>query len=143
MLELRGPDDWRSDLLFLQHPSQGDLRAGNASGLRNRGHTLNHGAVRLESLRVERFAEFVRFLPPACFVPILSQPSARHGTPGDNADAFSPTERQHFTFLFAIQEVQVILHCREARPTMEFRDIEGASELPSGHVAGADVARLA
>jgi hypothetical protein len=28
------------------------------------------GAVRLESFRAERFAEFVRFLPPACFVPI-------------------------------------------------------------------------
>ena len=37
----------------------------------------------------------------------------------------------------------MILHCREARPTMDFRDIEGAGELPSGHVAGADVARLA
>src|SRR5271154_4670916 len=113
MPELRSPEDRRRDLLLLQHPSQSDLRARNASGLRNRGHTLNHGAVRLESLRVERFAELVRFLPPACFVPIPSQPSARHGTPRDNADALSPTERQHLTFLFAVQEVQVILHCRE------------------------------
>jgi hypothetical protein len=70
-----------------------------AFGLRNRGQALNHGAVRLESLRIERFAELVRFLPLACFIPIPGQPSARHRTPGDNDDAFSPAERQHLTLL--------------------------------------------
>jgi hypothetical protein len=55
----------------------------------------------------------------------------------------SARQRQHLAFLFAVEEVQVILHRRETRPPMQFRDIEGAGELPGGHVAGADVARLA
>ena len=46
MLQLRGADDRRGDLRLLQHPGQRDLRAGNASRLRDRGDALDHRAGR-------------------------------------------------------------------------------------------------
>ena len=52
MAQFRGPDDGRGNLRLLQHPSQGDLRAGNASRLSNRGHALDHPPVGLESSRI-------------------------------------------------------------------------------------------
>src|SRR5207249_1346278 len=69
--------------------------------------------------------------------------AARLRAPGNNADTFHPAQRQHFALLLAIEQVDEVLHADEAGPAVLLGNAEGASELPSVHRRGADVARFA
>ena len=43
-------------------------------------------------------------------------------------------ERQHLALLFAVDQVQMILHRDEARPAMHLGDVQRRLELPRPHI---------
>ncbi len=71
------------------------------------------------------------------------QSSRRERTVGNHADLLLAAERQHLPLLFAVDEVQVILHRDEAGPPVLFGDVQRLLELPREHGGSADIAGLA
>ena len=65
------------------------------------------------------------------------------GRPRDDAEPFFLTQRNHFSFLFPVEEVVVILHGHEARPAVALTDAQHAHELPCIHGARPDIADFA
>src|SRR6266702_624322 len=60
----------------------------------------------------------------------------------DHPDLLLAAERQHLPLLFAVDEVQVILHRDEAGPPMLLGDVQRLLELPREHGGGTDIAGL-
>ena len=59
LLELGDADDRRGDAGLLQHPGERDLRAWHAARARHLGHRVDHLAIGLAGVRVERPSELV------------------------------------------------------------------------------------
>src|SRR6202040_3610130 len=79
----------------------------------------------------------------AAVVPVAAKFAARLRAPGNDADAFGRTQRQHLALLFAVEQVDEVLHADEACPAMLLGNAERPGELPRMHRRGTDVARLA
>src|SRR2546421_9665089 len=62
--------------------------------------------------------------------PVTRQSSGCEGTIRDHPDLLLVAERQHLPLLFAVDEVQVILHRAEAGPPLLLGDVQRLLELP-------------
>ena len=143
LLEPRRADDRRRDFALGEHPGERDLRARPAEPRRDRGERLGHFPIGLGGLRVERAAEAVVLGAHARRVPVARQPAARERAPRDHADALVLAERQHLALFLAIEQVDVVLHRREARPAVPVGHVQRLRELPREHRRRADVQGLA
>src|SRR5215208_3053127 len=83
------------------------------------------------------------------FVPkrVIRRPVARQSPGGERAirnhpDLLLAAERQHLPLLFAVDQVQVILHRDKAWPAMLLGDVQRLLELPREHGGGTDVPSL-
>lgn len=52
-------------------------------------------------------------------------------------------QRDHFAFLFAGQEIVVVLHGNKTAPAIELLQVQGLGELPGVHGRSAEIAHLA
>src|SRR5690348_14913026 len=75
--------------------------------------------------------------------PVTRQSSGCQWTIRNHPDLLLAAEGQHLPLLFAVEEVQVILHRDEAGPPMLLGDVERLLELPRPHGGGTDIAGLA
>src|SRR5215212_1818206 len=84
-----------------------------------------------------------RFRTEACS-PTTSRASIarRRGGYKESPRSSRRAERQHLLLLFAVDQVQVILHRNKARPTMLFGDVQRLLELPREHGGGTYVSGL-
>src|SRR4029077_19862295 len=74
--------------------------------------------------------------------PVTSQSSGCEWTVWDHSDLLLAAERQHLSLLFAVDEVQMILHRDETGPSMLLGDVQRLLELPGEHGRGTDIAGL-
>src|SRR5437870_8578574 len=75
--------------------------------------------------------------------PVTRQSSGCEWTIRDHPDLLLTAQRQHLPLLFAVEEVQVILHRDEAGPTILRGLVERLLELPGEHGGGPEIAGLA
>src|SRR5947209_5844340 len=75
--------------------------------------------------------------------PVTRQSSGCEWTIRDHPDLLLAAERQHLPLLFAVEEVQVILHRDEAGPPMLGGLVQRLLELPREHGGGTEIAGLA
>src|SRR6266566_6434883 len=75
--------------------------------------------------------------------PVMRQSSGCEWTIRDYPDPLLAAERQHLALLFAVEEVEVILHRDEAGPPMLLGDVQRLLELPREHGGGTEIAGLA
>src|SRR5690242_16955011 len=64
-------------------------------------------------------------------------------TPWYQSDTLIHAERNHLSFLFAIDQIVVILHRDEAMPAVLLCNIKGFGKLPGGHATRAEVTDFA
>src|ERR1700675_2637585 len=75
--------------------------------------------------------------------PITRQSSGRKRAIWDHPDFLLATERQHLPLLFAVDEIEVILHRDEAGPAIPPRRRQPLPELPTRQGGGTDISRFA
>src|SRR5208282_6679549 len=75
--------------------------------------------------------------------PVTRQSSGCERTIRDHPDLLLATEWQHLPLLFAVDEIQVILHRDEAGPAILLGDVQRLLELPREHGGGTDISGLA
>src|ERR671926_390643 len=71
--------------------------------------------------------------------PVTRQSSGCEWAIRGHPDLLLAAEWQHLPLLFAVDEVQVILHRDEAGPPMLLGDVERLLELPREHGGGTDI----
>ena len=74
---------------------------------------------------------------------IAGQEAAGQRTPGNHSDAAVNAEWDHLAFLLPVDQVVVVLHRHELRPSSAFGDVQHLGELPGEHARCADVERFA
>ena len=116
---------------------------GDASGFGHLGDAVGDFPVGFFGLGEQPTKRLVGLGADAGIVPVAAELAARLRAPGDNADPFSCAQRQHLPLLFAVEQVDEVLHADEAGPAVSLGHAEGAGELPSVHGRGADIARFA
>src|SRR3989441_11678210 len=75
--------------------------------------------------------------------PVTRQSAGCEWTIRDHPDLLLAAERQHLPLLFAVEEVEVILHRDEAGPPMLRGLVQRLLELPGEHGGGTEIAGLA
>ena len=146
MLLLGGADDRRRDTGLGEQPGQGDLRRRHVAG----GGDLHDGVddVEVRRLVVEVVGEGVgaragRESPTRSPRPVPGQHPTHQGAPRDAPHTLVEAERNHLALLHAVDQVVVVLHGDEPGPAVHVGGVLRLGELPRGHAAGTDVARLA
>jgi hypothetical protein len=76
-------------------------------------------------------------------VPAAGEPAASQWAPDDRPDAVVEAQRDHLAFLFAGEQVVVVLHGHEPGPVMALLQVQRLGELPRVHRRGAETADLA
>src|SRR6266853_1849050 len=144
MIRLGSAHNRRSDERFAEHPGKRKLSPGNATLFAERTEPVSHSTVRFFRLRIQRLAELIR-LEAFCALglPRARQTSTRERTPRKYTNTLGLAERHHLSFFFAIQQVVIILHGNESRPSVAIRKIQRLRELPRVHGRRSDIARLA
>src|SRR5207244_11133758 len=83
----------------------------------------NHLSIGFGCRIVLAFRDLIGFGTQSAFRrPVTRQSSGCEWTIRDHPDLLLPAERQHLPLLFAVAEVQVILHRDEAGTSMSLRD---------------------
>src|ERR1700734_3848603 len=144
MIRFGSAHNRRSDKPFAEHPGKRKLSARNATLFGELTEPVDHFTVCFFGLRVQRLAKLIRLeafcalgLPRAC------QTSTRERTPWKYPNALRLAERHHLSFFFAIEQIVMILHGNESRPSVAIRKIQCLRELPRVHGRRSDIANLA
>ena len=74
---------------------------------------------------------------------ITSQKTPSQRAPGNDAHALITAKRQHFSLLFTINSIHVVLHGRKTGPTVQIGRVLGLGKLPGIHAGSANIERLA
>src|SRR6266496_3523052 len=91
----------------------------------------NHLSISFGCCIVLAFGDLISFRTKrTCRRPITRQSSGCKWTIRDHPDLLLAAERQHLPLLFAVDEIQVILHRDEAGPSMLLGDMQRLLELP-------------
>src|ERR1700691_2390508 len=141
MVRLGSAHNRRSDKRFGEHPGKRKLSAGNATLFGELTEAVDHFTVCLFRLRIQRLGKLIRLEPfRALGLPRACQTSTRERTPWNYTNAFGLAERHHLSFFFAIEQIVMILHGNESRPTVAIRKIQRPGELPRVHGRRSDIA---
>src|SRR6266700_8289290 len=101
------------------------MDAGNSMLLREFGHPRNYLSVGLGGRIVLTFGDFIDFgTKRALRRPVTRQSAGCKWTIGDHPNLLLSAQRQHLPFLFAVEEVEMILHGDEAGPPMLLGDMQ-------------------
>jgi len=134
MIWLGSADNRRSDERFAEHPGKSKLSAGNATLFCDLTEPANHSTVCLFRLRIHRLAELMRLETfRALGLPWRASRPRGSGLQGSTPYALSLAEGHHLSFFFAIEQMVMILHEHESRPTVAIRKIQRLRELPRVH----------
>src|SRR5258708_12244693 len=91
----------------------------------------NHLSIGFGCRIVLAFRDLIGFgTKRAILRPVTRQSSGCEWTIRDHPDLLRAAERQHLPLLFAVEEVQVILHRDEAGPPMLLAAVQRLLELP-------------
>src|ERR1700693_1180198 len=144
MTRLGSAHNRRSDKRFAEHPGKRKLSAGNATLFGELTEPVDHFTVCFFRLRIQHLPKLIRLeafcalgLPRAC------QTSTRERTPWKYTNALGLAERHHLSFFFTIEQIVMILHGNESRPTVAIRKIQRLRELPRVHGRRSDIANFA
>ena len=91
----------------------------------------------------ERIVFTARRVPLSLTLPAAGKKSAGERAPWDQAHALLEAKRDHLPLLFAVHEVQVVLHGGEAVIAVDVGEEQHRRELPSRHAARAQIAHFA
>src|ERR1700735_2873481 len=124
MIRLGSAHNRRSDKRFAEHPGKRKLSPGNPTVLGEPSEWRAPFTVLFFCLRIQRLAKLIRPEPfRALGLPRACQTSSRQRTPWKDTNAFGLAERHHLSFFFSIEQIVMILHGNESRPTVEIRKI--------------------
>src|SRR5918995_5847926 len=135
---LRGSDDRRGHAGLAEQPCERDLGGWHTPLGGHLGDALDH--VEVGRLTVEVVRELVglraRRAPFTVTASVAGEHAACKRAPRDHTHALVHTQGNHLAFLFAVDEVVVVLHRHKLRPAVALRDVLRLGELPSEHAAG-------
>jgi hypothetical protein len=106
MVRLGCTHDWGSDDRVLQHPSERDLRHGNATSLRYALDRIHDGSV---TLAEEPLTNWVMIKALGVFPPRSSELSLCQRTPGNAANTPIGEQPKHLPLLVVILAVLVMV----------------------------------
>src|ERR1700683_300809 len=134
MIRLGSAHNRRSNKRFAEHPGKRKWSAGTAPLCGERAEPVDHLTVCFFGFRIQRLAKLIR-LEAFCALglPRARQTSTRERTPWKYTNALRLAERHHLSFFFTIEQIVMILHGNESRPTVAIRKIQRLRELPRIH----------
>src|SRR5437660_6656862 len=118
------------------------MNARNPMPYRDFRHPRNHLSIGFGCRIVLAFRDVIGFGTQRAFRrPVTRQSSGCEWTIRDHPDLLLAAERQHLPLLFAVEEVEVILHRDEAGPPMLRALVQRFLELPPEHGGGTETTR--
>src|SRR5258708_37874730 len=107
------------------------MRAWNPMLFRDFRDPLYDGMIGFGCRIVLTFRNLIGFGTKSLFRrPVTGQSSRGEWTIGNHPDLLCATKRQHFSFFFTVDQVNMILHGDEASPAVHLSRVQGLLELP-------------
>src|SRR5688572_16785143 len=120
------------------------MSARNPMLLREFRDPLHDLSISFGGRAVFAFRDLISFRTKRAFRrPVTRQSSGCEWAIRDHPNLLLAAERQHLPLLFAVDQVQVILHRDETSPAMLLSDVQRLLKLPREHGRGANVSGLA